>query len=63
MISRVGAHDAVMRVSGREQPSRSDLEFYDVVSHDWKAEPGTFTVYVGSSSRDIRQVGKFALTF
>jgi beta-glucosidase len=42
---------------------RNDLEFYDTLSHDWKAEPGTFTVYIGSSSRDIRQVGKFALTF
>jgi len=42
---------------------RSDLEFYDILSHDWKAEPGTFTVYIGSSSRDIRQVGKFALTY
>ncbi|HET6486183.1 MAG TPA: XRE family transcriptional regulator [Spirochaetia bacterium] len=28
VISRVGERDAVMRVSGREQPSRSDLEFY-----------------------------------
>jgi beta-glucosidase len=42
---------------------RSDLEFYDTLSHDWKAEPGTYTVYIGSSSRDIRQVGKFGLTF
>jgi beta-glucosidase len=42
---------------------RSDLEFYDIVSHDWKAEPGTFAVYIGSSSRDIHQIGKFALTF
>jgi beta-glucosidase len=42
---------------------RGDLGFYDVLSHDWKVEPGTFTVYVGSSSRDIRQIGKFSLSF
>lgn len=33
VISRVGAHDAVMRVSGREQPSRSDLEFYSLAAN------------------------------
>ena len=32
-----------------------DFKYYDVVSHDWKVEPGTFTVYVGASSTDIRQ--------
>jgi beta-glucosidase len=40
-----------------------DLKFYDVTIHDWKAEPGMFTVYVGSSSQDIRQTGKFNLSF
>jgi beta-glucosidase len=38
-----------------------DLKFYDIIKHDWKAEPGMFTVYIGSSSRDIRQIGKFTL--
>ncbi len=33
VISRVGQHDAVMRVSGREQPSRSDLEFYSLAAN------------------------------
>jgi beta-glucosidase len=40
-----------------------DLKFYDVNEHDWKAEPGAFTVFIGSSSQDIRQKGKFNLTF
>lgn len=42
---------------------RGDLGFYDVCSHDWKVEPGSFTIYVGSSSRDIREIGKFTLAF
>lgn len=41
----------------------NDLKFYDVLKHEWIAEPGTFTVYVGSSSRDIRQATKFSLVF
>lgn len=31
-----------------------DLKFYDEKTHRWVLEPGTFTVYVGSSSVDIR---------
>jgi len=40
---------------------RDDLAFYDVRQHEWQAEPGSFTVFIGSSSRDIRQIGKFKL--
>lgn len=31
-----------------------DLKYFDDVQHDWVLEPGRFTAYVGSSSRDIR---------
>lgn len=31
-----------------------DLKFFDEEKHEWIAEPGTFTVYVGASSRDIK---------
>ena len=31
-----------------------DLKFYDEASKGWKAEPGKFTAYIGSSSTDIR---------
>ncbi|MBN2189819.1 MAG: glycoside hydrolase family 3 C-terminal domain-containing protein [Candidatus Aureabacteria bacterium] len=37
------------------------LSFYDIKSKSWVAEPGTFNVLVGSSSRDIRQEGSFEL--
>ena len=35
-----------------------DLKFYD---EGWKTEPGSFTLYVGSSSVDIRGKAKFTL--
>ena len=32
----------------------NDLKFFDENKHEWVAEPGTFTIYVGASSRDIK---------
>ena len=40
---------------------KSALSFYDIVSKDWKAEPGKFKVMIGSSSRVIRLQGEFDL--
>lgn len=37
-----------------------DLKFYNESSHTWTLEPGTFTIYIGSSSTDIK--GKVRLT-
>lgn len=37
--------------------SRQDLSFWDVQTNGWKLEKGEFTVFVGSSSRDIRLKG------
>jgi len=34
---------------------------WDVVSHAWKVEAGTFSVYVGSSSRDIHLTGEISM--
>ena len=35
------------------------LSYWDVTSHGWKAAPGTYTVWVGSSSRDLRLTQTF----
>ena len=35
------------------------LKFYDTASGGWILEPGRFTVYVGSSSTDIRTTDRF----
>lgn len=38
---------------------RKDLSYWDVGSQAWKVPSGTFSVYVGASSRDIRLTGSF----
>jgi beta-glucosidase len=38
-----------------------DLWVWDVVSQTWQLTPGTYTLNVGSSSRDIRQTGSFTV--
>ncbi|KAI7874859.1 hypothetical protein K492DRAFT_137251 [Lichtheimia hyalospora FSU 10163] len=38
-----------------------DLSTYDPESKEWNVASGDFTVYVGASSRDIRQTGTFTL--
>ena len=40
----------------------SKLAFYDEKIHDFKVEPGTVDVWVGSSSEDIRLKSKFSVT-
>lgn len=38
--------------------TEKDLSFWDVETGNWKAEPGTFTIYVGNSSGDNRLSAK-----
>jgi beta-glucosidase len=38
---------------------KSAFSYYSEARHDWVAEPGTYEALVGTSSRDIRLVGKF----
>ena len=40
---------------------KSAMAFYSTQKKDWVAEPGTFDVLVGASSRDIRLKGSFEL--
>ena len=35
--------------------NRDDLRFWDESINGWRLEPGTFTLYIGASSTDIRQ--------
>lgn len=37
------------------------LKFFSETAHNWLAEPGTFKVYIGSSSTDIRSTVNFVL--
>jgi beta-glucosidase len=38
-----------------------DFAFWDVNKKDWNAEPGEFTILVGSSSNDIKKTAKVIL--
>ena len=40
---------------------RTALQYFDADRHDWQVEPGTFTVYVGASSRDLRGKAEFTV--
>jgi len=38
------------------------FSFYDVENNNWKAEPGKFSILVGSSSEKIELQGEFTLS-
>jgi beta-glucosidase len=40
---------------------RRAFSYFDVNKHDWAAEPGDFTIFVGGSSAKIELHGKFSL--
>jgi beta-glucosidase len=42
--------------------NQQDLSYYDEATSSWVAEPGTFNVMIGSSSKDIKLQGSFELT-
>ena len=41
---------------------RRAFSFYDVEKNNWKAEPGKFSIMVGSSSEKIELQGEFTLS-
>ena len=41
--------------------NRQSLSFFDEAAHDWKAEPGNFTVLVGNASDNVPLKAKFKL--
>lgn len=41
--------------------SRADLQLWDPTRHDWRVEPGTVGIAVGSSSADIRAEGSLTV--
>ena len=41
--------------------NRQSLSFFDEAAHDWKAEPGDFTVLVGNASDNVPLKAKFKL--
>jgi len=41
--------------------SVNDLQFFDDRKHEWVAEPGKFSAYIGASSADIRSSVGFEL--
>lgn len=40
---------------------KTELSYYNVESHQWVVPKGKFTVYIGSSSRDIKYTQTFTL--
>ncbi len=42
--------------------SPQDFSYWDVNAHNWLVQNGTYSVMVGSSSRDIRQQGSFTVS-
>ncbi len=65
-IKELKGFDKVSLAPGEEKTvtftvKPDDLKFYDEANASWKAEPGKFRAYIGSSSTDIRATVPFEL--
>jgi beta-glucosidase len=45
--------DTTVEITIDPQATNHPLSYWDATAHDWSIAPGTYTVYVGTSSRDI----------
>ena len=66
-VKELKAFHKITLKPGETQPvsftlDKSAMAFYDAAKQDWFAEPGTFEILVGASSRDIRLTTSFQLT-
>jgi beta-glucosidase len=53
------SQDVTIQVDGGD--SSHPLSYWDVTEHAWRVASGTYTVYLGNSSRNITQVGTFSI--
>lgn len=56
-VKELKAYQKVFLKSGEQKQltfslNQKDLSFWDIKTHNWKAEPGTFTIYGATSSTD-----------
>jgi hypothetical protein len=58
-----GASEAVS-IQVNENGSSHPLSYWDTTSGSWQVAPGTYTVYLGNSSRasDLQTVGAFTVS-
>lgn len=64
-VKELKAYRKVFLKAGEQQQltftlTKKDLSFWDVNTHNWKAEPGLFTIYVANSSEDNTNKSKIA---
>ncbi|WP_321517752.1 glycoside hydrolase family 3 C-terminal domain-containing protein [uncultured Bacteroides sp.] len=65
-VKELKAFQKIELAPGEEQTvsfkiGQDALKFFSETAHSWVAEPGTFKVYIGSSSTDIRSAVEFVL--
>ena len=63
-IKELKAFEKVFIMSGETKTVNveipvSDISYYNTMLHDWVVENGAYTIYIGSSSRDIRLKTEF----
>jgi beta-glucosidase len=60
-VSLSGGQPQSLTISISDADSSHPLDYWDVGAHAWRAASGTYTVYVGNSSRNLATAGSFTL--